>query len=99
MDQLARGELVIANGSRSALDRFQAVFARLKVVNITARPEVLAKRLEARGRETRDDILQRLARRSLTLKGDFDVTNIDNSDALETAGHALVALLEALLRD
>ncbi len=40
---LSRGHVVVANGSRSALHRFQAAFPRLKVINVTARPEVLAK--------------------------------------------------------
>ncbi|MGO7165423.1 phosphonate metabolism protein/1,5-bisphosphokinase (PRPP-forming) PhnN, partial [Rhizobium johnstonii] len=33
---LSRGHIVVANGSRSALHRFQAAFPRLKVVNVTA---------------------------------------------------------------
>jgi ribose 1,5-bisphosphokinase len=97
-EELARGRLVIANGSRSVLDRFQAAFPRLKVLNITARPEVLAERLQARGRETSEDILKRLARGSLTVKGLYDVTDIDNSGKLEDAGRTIIAVLEALLK-
>jgi ribose 1,5-bisphosphokinase len=95
--QLAAGDLVIANGSRSALGRFETAFPRLKVINVTARAEVLAQRLEARGRETREDILKRLARGSLTVQGDHDVTDIDNSGPLEVASGALITLLERLL--
>jgi ribose 1,5-bisphosphokinase len=95
---LAEGRLVIANGSRSALDRFEAAFARLKVVNVTARADVLAERLAARGRETREEIVKRLARGSLTVLGDHDVTDIDNSGALEIAGGKLIALIETLVR-
>ncbi len=97
-DELARGHLVVANGSRSVLDRFQAVFPRLKVINVTARPEVLAERLMARGRETREDILKRLARGSLTVKGHYDVTEIDNSGKLEDAGRTVIAVMEDLLK-
>ncbi len=92
--RVEKGTLVIANGSRSALPHFQTAFPRLKVLNITARPEVLAERLAARGRETREDILRRLDRSSLEVKGDFDVETIDNSGELSTARDAIIAFLE-----
>jgi ribose 1,5-bisphosphokinase len=98
LDELARGNIVVANGSRSVLDRFKAAFPRLTVINITARPEVLAERLEARGRETREDILQRLERGSLTIKGDYDVVDIDNSGSVDEAGRRMVDALEFILR-
>lgn len=94
---VAGGALVIANGSRSALDAFAQAYADLLVVNVTARPEVLAARLEARGRESRDDILRRLARSSLDVVGAYQVVTIDNSGDVETAGDALVALLSSSL--
>ncbi|AYD03299.1 phosphonate metabolism protein/1,5-bisphosphokinase (PRPP-forming) PhnN [Neorhizobium sp. NCHU2750] len=96
-EAVAAGTLVIANGSRSALQFFAKAYPRLVVVNVTARPEVLAARLEARGRESRDDILRRLARSSLGVIGDYHVVTIDNSDDLETAGKALVEALSSLL--
>jgi ribose 1,5-bisphosphokinase len=94
---LAAGNLVIANGSRSALHRFQAVFPRLKVVNVTARAEVLATRLEARGRETHEDIMARLARGPLTVRGDYDVVDLDNSDSLEEGERRIVEVLTGFL--
>jgi ribose 1,5-bisphosphokinase len=96
---LANGNLVVANGSRSALHRFQAVFPRLKVVNVTARPEVLANRLEARGRETHEDIMARLARGPLTVRGDYDVVDLDNSESLEEGERRMVALLSGFLTE
>jgi ribose 1,5-bisphosphokinase len=96
--ELAQGHLVIANGSRSALHLFKDAFPRLKVLNIIARPEVLAERLIARGRETREDIMKRLERSSLTVQGSYDVADIDNSGALETAAETIVETLEALLK-
>lgn len=94
MERLARGETVVANGSRSALGQFRSVFPTMKVVNIVARLDVLAARLESRGRESREEILLRLQRSSLDVCGDFDVTTIDNSGALETSGTAFANLLE-----
>ena len=96
---LSRGHVVVANGSRSALHRFHAAFPRLKVINVTARPEVLASRLEARGRETHEDIMARLARGPLTVRGDYDVTELDNSGSLEEAKQKMVAILDGLLAD
>jgi ribose 1,5-bisphosphokinase len=95
--ELAQGHLVIANGSRSALHLFKDAFPRLKVLNITARPEVLAERLMARGRETREDIMKRLERSALEVQGSYDVTDIDNSGKLEDASRTIVEKLEALL--
>lgn len=97
-ENLAAGHVVIANGSRSALDAFRAAFPRLVVVNITARPEILAQRLAARGRETADDIEARLARAAEPLPPDLDVVSIDNSGELEHAGKELVDLVEGLLK-
>lgn len=94
--ELGQGNLVIANGSRSVLDRFKAAFPRLLVINITARPEVLAERLQARGRETREDILKRLQRSSLAIDGDFEVVTIDNSGTLEEAGRRIIEVLEGI---
>lgn len=95
-DAVAAGQLVIANGSRSALPRFKAAYPRLVVVNITARPEVLAARLEARGRESREDILRRLERSTLSINEDCEVVTIDNSGALEDAGNVLIEALQGL---
>ncbi|MBY5403344.1 phosphonate metabolism protein/1,5-bisphosphokinase (PRPP-forming) PhnN [Rhizobium leguminosarum] len=94
---LSRGHVVVANGSRSALHRFQAAFPRLKVINVTARPEVLAGRLEARGRETHEDIMARLARGPLTVRGEYDVTELDNSGSIEEAEQKIIEILDGLL--
>ena len=96
--ELANGHLVVANGSRSVLHRFQTAFPKLKVINVTARREVLAERLIARGRESREDVLKRLERGSLTVQGSYDVADIDNSGTLEEAGRVIVAELETLIR-
>ncbi|WP_337270611.1 phosphonate metabolism protein/1,5-bisphosphokinase (PRPP-forming) PhnN [Oryzifoliimicrobium ureilyticus] len=96
---LARGQLVVANGSRSALHLFQSAFPRLKVVNITARAEVLAGRLQARGRETHDEIMARLARGPLTVRGDFDVVEIDNSGSIEEARLNVIRVFNGFLQD
>lgn len=96
-EKLALGHLVIANGSRSALPHWAKAFPSLLVINVTASPEVLAERLVARGRESREEILERLKRGSLTVEGDYDVVDIDNSGALADAGATFISALEAAL--
>lgn len=91
--RLTRGETVLFNGSRAMLGQAATVFPALKVIHVTARPEVLAARLAARGRETPDEIAARLGRARLTLPAGLDVMEIDNSGSLEAATDALVALL------
>lgn len=92
--KLEKGDLVIVNGSRSTLPDFRSVFPSLKVINITARPEVLAERLEKRGRESKADILRRLERSAFDIPGSFNVATIDNSGDLQTASRALIGILE-----
>ncbi len=94
---VAQGAIVIANGSRSALGLFRDAYPNLVVINVTARPEVLAMRLEARGRESREDILRRLKRSSLGVLGDYKVVTIDNSGEMEVSGKAIVDAVSTLL--
>lgn len=82
---LARGHVAVVNGSRAALPFFAARYRNLAVVNVTARPEILAHRLAARGRESEQAILARLRRSE---RADFaplmkDAVTIDNSGAVE----------------
>lgn len=56
------GATVMFNGSRAALDAARAVFPALEVVLVTAPPEILARRLALRGRESEAEIARRLAR-------------------------------------
>ncbi|MFN3362612.1 MAG: phosphonate metabolism protein/1,5-bisphosphokinase (PRPP-forming) PhnN [Allorhizobium sp.] len=95
-DDLAAGRVVIVNGSRSALDAFRVAFSQLLIVNVTARPDVLAKRLATRGRETAADIEARLARATDPLPEDVKVVTIDNSGDLAVAGRLMVNLIEGL---
>ena len=62
LDDVARGRLVVFNGSRAALAAARQVFPALEVVMITAPAPVLAARLAARGRESLAQITARLER-------------------------------------
>ena len=93
LDQVAAGRTVLINGSRAALAGMRTVYPGLKVIAVTAPPEVLARRLAARGREHPDDIRARLDRTTAVLpSGTFEVVN----DASVAEGCA--RLLDAINR-
>jgi len=98
-DHLADGGVAVANGSRAALPLFAAHYLNLMIVNVTARPEVLAGRLSARGRESADAILARLARSvaAPVAAPSCDMARIDNSGNVEDAVSVLVGLIEKAL--
>jgi ribose 1,5-bisphosphokinase len=91
---LAAGRDVLVNLSRAVLGQAAEAFPGMVVVSLTARPEVLAARLVARGRESGADIARRLARAgALALPAGLTVIEVDNSgDLAETIGAALAAL-------
>ncbi|MET4103351.1 ribose 1,5-bisphosphokinase [Roseovarius sp. MBR-78] len=90
---LAAGMTVIANGSRAALPQARAVFgAALIATEITARPETLAARLAARGRESAGDIAARLSRTDALPHAPVDL-RIPNDDAPDVASGLLLAAI------
>jgi ribose 1,5-bisphosphokinase len=96
-EDLARGTTLVVNGSRAALPFFAEAYPRLKVVLVTARPDILAARLAARGRESAEAIARRLDRATPEIVVGADTIVIDNSGALEDAGNALVSVLGSTL--
>ena len=90
---LAAGRDVLANLSRSVLPAAQARFDPCLIINLTARRDVLAQRLAARGRETAQDIARRLVRADYALPAGVAAVTIDNSGDLDTTVEAVLALL------
>lgn len=90
----ARGRTVLFNGSRAMLTQAMRAFPGLRVLHVTATDEVLAQRLQARGRETAESIAARLERAKLPLPAGLKVMNIDNSGALDQAVTAFLAALD-----
>jgi ribose 1,5-bisphosphokinase len=91
---LARGCTVVVNGSRAHLARALARYPRAVVVHVDAAPHILEARLGARARETPEQVAARLERRArFTLPEGVSLTVIDNSGALEDAGHAFVEVV------
>lgn len=93
LEARAQGRDVVFNGSRGAMKQAQAAFPDLQVIVITAPIGLLAERLAARGRETKDDIKQRLKRETAPLPEGLNVIEISN-DASIDAG---IAKLRAAL--
>jgi ribose 1,5-bisphosphokinase len=91
---LEAGRPALFNGSRAMLAEAKAQFPALKVIHVTARPEILAARLAARGRESTEEIAARLRRARIGLPPDIEAIEIDNSGPLEEAVEALVATLQ-----
>jgi ribose 1,5-bisphosphokinase len=92
-DMLASGHDVVANLSRRKLVEARQIFDPFMVLSISATPQVLARRLEARGREGAADRQARLGRAAPPLPDGLPVVEIDNSGALDDAVRQAVAAL------
>jgi ribose 1,5-bisphosphokinase len=87
------GHTVIANGSRQILDQARRKYASVVILLVTAPIEVLAERLSARGRESREEIRRRLSRAEVNMPDVPGVIRIDNSGELSVS---LASMRQAL---
>ncbi len=88
------GKTVIANGSRKVLQRASEKYETAIVLLITAPVDVLAERLSARGRESREDIEARLKRADLEPQNVPNLIRIENTGTVDTAVKAIIAALD-----
>jgi ribose 1,5-bisphosphokinase len=88
--RIALGGTLVVNGSRAAVPEFLKAYSKVVAISITARPEIIAERLAARGRESAEEIRKRLARATEDWQGNCECISIDNSGAIEDAGEALL---------
>lgn len=91
---LNRGEDCIANFSRKALLAGADAFETFIVLNITAEPETLAKRLASRGRETEEEIARRLAVADKSLPVGLTTFDVSNDGPLTQTVARAAALLQ-----
>ncbi len=82
---LDRGEWVVLNGSRQYLPAMRQIAPGLRVVAITAPPEVLARRLRERSREQGAALDERLARAALPVQADLTLVNDGQASACAEA--------------
>lgn len=94
MTRLRNGTDCLANFSRKALVEASTVFPNFLVLNITAQPETLAKRLAQRARETEEEIARRLAQAEKPLPDGLDVIHLSNDGPLTQTVSRAVALLQ-----
>ncbi len=92
---VATGTDHLINLSRKVLEQASAVFPRLLVINLTARPETLAARMAGRGRENAEDIRKRLARSVEDFAPHLDVRNLSNDGPIEITVQGALALLQS----
>lgn len=94
---LAKGLTVVVNGSRSYIPAARKRYPAMKIVWISAAPQVLAARLVRRGRESHTEIGARMRRNAeLGTRPPSGALHISNEGPLERAGGHLVALLAGL---
>lgn len=95
-DELAIGRHVVANVSRTVIDTARSVAPPVTVAAVQVSSEALRRRLEARGRESAEEIAARIARAdAYRITGD-DVVAIRNDGTPEAAVDAFVDLLRRL---
>ncbi len=94
---LAKGCSVVLNGSREYLGRALLNYHELTPVLVEVAPDILRQRLQARGRETPEEIKQRLSHAPVIhgLNRHLAITCIRNDADIATAGRKLVELLLA----
>ena len=94
-DLRQRSDAVLVNLSRSVLLQAQEVFGDLIVISLTTSPEVLGRRLSARGRESVPEQVRRLRKAKAPLPdGLTRVIEIDNSGPLDQTVDTILARLQ-----
>jgi len=93
-DLIRSGGTVIANGSRRVLRQAEEKYQTAITLLITAPVEILAERLAARGRESKEDIQKRLQRADLEPDNVANLVRIENTGTVEDAVDRMMAALE-----
>jgi ribose 1,5-bisphosphokinase len=87
---IAEGKIVVCNVSRAAVAAVRRRYARSRVVLVTARPEILAARLAARGREGTEGRRERLERAGVSEAAVEPDVVLDNNELLTTTVERLL---------
>ncbi|CAB3877501.1 phosphonate metabolism protein/1,5-bisphosphokinase (PRPP-forming) PhnN [Achromobacter denitrificans] len=96
---LTCGAAVIINGSRAHLEQAHSRYPALTAVEVTVDPGLLARRLAERGRESAEQIAQRLSRatQAFPVPRQCRLMRVSNDAAPETAAAALLDIARAKL--
>lgn len=90
------GRTVLFNGSRAALPVAMARFPALRVIRIMAPSHLLAERLASRGRETPEDIRERLSRATYDIPAGMAAIDVNNDTTPDIGIARLLAALQPL---
>ena len=96
-EDLGRGLTVVANVSRTVVAQAARRFP-VRVIEVTAPPELLAARLAVRGREGKADAAERLSR-SVTLVAGVPVETVFNDGTPEVGAERFLAALRRALTE
>ena len=88
------GATVLFNGSRAALAEAYEQFPDLQAIEVTAPSVLLVKRLAARGRESADEIADRIARSCKELPEGLPLRRVMNDGTVEEGVERLLAALQ-----
>jgi thymidine phosphorylase len=91
---LAHGRHVIANGSRAMVEALRACVPNLVVIEVSAPVSVLAERILARGRETPEEVRQRVMRKVEPFPADVEVVRVSNDGTLEQGIERFIMALD-----
>lgn len=91
-DDLRAGKVLICNASRKQLPIAHQKYP-IHVINITAPIELRAARLAGRGRETEEEVAQRLNRKVDEIDPALPQTSINNDQSLEAGIQKLVDII------
>lgn len=97
-DELSAGTHVVANVSRSVIADARTRLAPVGVVLVEAAPDLLARRLAARGRESEAQQTQRLAREAAIDFADGEVTRFVNAGNIDAEIARFTDLLHRMAR-
>ena len=90
-EAIAKGSITVANVSRTVISEAARRF-QVRVIEVTAPPDVLAARLGSRGREAEADVASRLAR-DVPLPADVMVERVLNDGSVEQGAARFIAAL------
>lgn len=93
LDELKAGRTAAVNVSRAIIAAAAEHFPTLAVLNVTAPAEVIADRLNRRGREAPADITERIAREAPRFDERIETVTIVNDTTLEAAARAFTTAL------
>jgi thymidine phosphorylase len=93
MSELERGLNVVANGSRAVIAELAERLPRFVVVLVTAPHDLLAQRIAARGRESGEQVAQRVARTGAPVPPEVSCITVSNDSTLEVG---IARFVEAL---